>query len=193
MPMSLIKNVVSRTCLAWCLLLLFVPRTANVQTVYLYGAESGTPGNLYNINPATGQATSIGPIGFGISAMAIHPTTGELYAITAPGGAGQRNLIRIDRNTGQGRVIGNVGLGNFGIADMTFRADATLFAWSENSDDLIRISIDTGAGTVIANAGISTFGSGLAFDAAGTLWLAGNGSSGVLRNVNPVTGLTTIA
>src|SRR5207244_3755864 len=59
-------------------------------------------------------------------------------------------------------------------------------------DDLIRINISTGAGTIVANAGISTFGSGLAFDANGTLWLAGKGSSGALLTVNTTTGLITI-
>src|SRR5438093_2991195 len=114
-------------------------RTANAQV--LYGAESGANSQLYTIDLATGQGTPVGSIGYGVSALAQHPTTGVLYGVTAPGGAGVRNLIRIDPTTGTGSIIGSVGLGNFGIADMTFRSDGTLFAWSENSDDLIRINI----------------------------------------------------
>ena len=189
--MRITKDATIQTCLVWCLLsLLAVTTAANAQT--LYGAESGTNSALYIIDPATGLGTPVGNIGFGLSALAAHPATGVLYGVSAPGGAGTRNLLRIDTATGAGTVIGPVGLGNFGIADMTFRADGTLFAWSENSDDLITINITTGAGTIVANAAISTFGSGLAFDAGGALWLAGRGSSGALLTVNPATGLTTV-
>src|SRR5205823_435225 len=55
---------------------------------------------------------------------------------------------------------------------------------------LVTFNLQTGAATIIANAAISTFGSGLEF-LGGTLFLAGNGSSGVLRTVNTSTGQTT--
>src|SRR5947207_11138109 len=111
--MSLIKNRVSRACLLVCLsalaMILAVTSRPTAQTVFFYGAESGSNSSLYNINPATGAATAIGSIGLGVSAMAVDPNTGTLYGVSAPGGAGQRFLLRIDRNTGQGSVIGNVG------------------------------------------------------------------------------------
>src|SRR6516225_9985946 len=115
----------------------------------------------------------------GVGAIAEDPRTGILYGVTAPGflppSGTIRQLIRIDKITGRGTVIGPLGPTGFrfGIADITFRSDGTLFGWSENSDDLVTINTATGAATIVANAGISTFGSGLKFDANGILYLAG--------------------
>ena len=170
--------------------------TIGAQT--LYGAVPGETSPLYVIDPVTGVGTPIGDIGFGITALAFHPITGELYGTQAgvPGGgpgAFDRNLIRINKTTGQGTIVGPIGLGIGGIADIAFRSDGTLFGWSENTDALITINTTTGAGTLIgSDPGISTRGSGLAFNAAGTLYLAGNNGSGPLRTVNTTTGLTTV-
>jgi len=98
----------------------------------------------------------------------------------------------VNIGTGALTTVGSVGLGNFGIADLAFRADGTLFAWSENSDDLITINTATGAGTIVGNAGVSTRGSGLEFLQDGRLIYTGNNSNGALRTVDPATGLTTV-
>jgi FG-GAP-like repeat/FG-GAP repeat len=167
-------------------------RSASAQI--LYGAESGANSPLYIVQPTTGQVAAIGNIGFGVSALAVHPGTGVLYGVTAQAAADifTRSLIRIDRTTGAGTLIGPIGLGFGGVADMAFRADGTLFGWSESTDDLITIDINTGAGTIVGNANISTRGSGLAFDSSGTLYLAGNNANGPLRTVDTATGLTTV-
>jgi hypothetical protein len=168
-------------------------RPASAQ-VLLYGAESGADSPLYLVQPATGQVTAIGNIGFGVTALAIHTVTGVLYGATAgvPDDVFTRDLIRIDRATGAGTLIGPINLGFGGIADMAFRADGTLFGWSESSDDLVTINLTTGAGTIVGNSGISTRGSGMDFDSSGTLYLAGNNANGALRTVDTTTGLTTI-
>lgn len=170
----------------------------------LLGASSGTAnqnaspnGQLTLINPATGTFTHICTLGFGLGAMAQHPITGVLYAVDAPGFSATlqpRRLIRLEPFNCSETTIGtNLGVGRFGIADLAFRNDGTLFAWSENSDDLITINTTTGVGTIVANAGISTFGSGLEFGPDGvTLYLAGNGGNGALRTVNTTTGITTV-
>src|SRR5262249_36925642 len=191
------KTVALRVGVVVCLLSLLSPTTAIGQQV-LYGASSGADSALLTINPATGAATAIGSIGIGVGAMAVHPRTGVLYGVTAPGfippSGTTRQLLRIDTKTGVGSVIGPLGATGFrfGIADLAFRSDGTLFGWSENSDDLITIDINTGAATIVGNAGISTFGSGLAFDNTGTLYLAGGGGNGRFYTVNPATGLTTL-
>lgn len=169
--------------------------TTGAQT--LYGAVPGTDSPLYIIDPITGGASVVGNIGFGVTGLAFHPITGQLYGVQAgvPGGgptAFDRNLIRIDKTTGAGTLVGPIGLGIGGVADIAFRADGTLFGWSENTDALITINLTTGAGTLVgSDPGISTRGSGLAFNRAGTLYLAGNNGSGPLRTVNTTTGLTT--
>lgn len=50
------------------------------------------------------------------------------------------------------------------------------------------VNLATGAATVVGPSGLSTFGSGIASDASGTLYFAGNGASGALRTVNRTTG-----
>ena len=167
---------------------------AQITPCMLLGTSSGqNPAPmLVVLDPATGAvARIIGVLSVGIGGLAVHPITGVLFGVTAPGGAGLRNLVRIDPITAATTVVGPIGLGLFGIADLAFRGDGTLFAWSENSDDLITINTTTGAGTIVGSAGISTFGSGLEFSPSGTLYLAGNGASGPLRTVNPSNGLTT--
>ena len=51
----------------------------------LYGADGagGNASNLYILNPATGGTVStVGPIGFAVTGLAIHPTTRVLYGST---------------------------------------------------------------------------------------------------------------
>lgn len=195
-------------------------QTTPNQTI-LYGTTSGGDASLYTINPSTGLASLVGPLrvptsaltniggsapvcppgvaanGGGVGAIAENPLTGILYGVTAPGfcppAGTTRHLVTIDKRTAQVTVIGALGPTGFrfGIADITFRSDGTLFGWSENSDDLITIDINSGQATIVSNAGISTFGSGLKFDASGILYLAGGGGNGNFYTVNPATGLTT--
>jgi uncharacterized repeat protein (TIGR01451 family) len=179
-------------------------RVVNAQATpscILYGVQSsgdpaGVPSRpLLELDPATGAVVrTIGETGFGLTGLALNPRTGELFGTTAQAGVGNfsRQLIRINRSTGAGTVVGPIEPGGGGIADLAFREDGTLFGWSENTDDLITINTTTGAGTVVGNAGISTRGSGLAFSSTGTLFLAGNNANGALRTVNPATGLTTV-
>jgi len=183
-----------------CVVLVSIPRAASAQAglgnCALYAASSGpTSGSpaLVELYPSTGAVLrTVATLSAGLGGLAQHPLTGVVYGVTAPGGAGTRNLVIVDLRSGALTTIGSVGLGNFGIADLAFRADGTLFAWSENSDDLITINTTTGAGTIVANAGVSTRGSGIEFLADGRLLLTGNNSNGALRQVDPVTGLTTV-
>jgi DNA-binding beta-propeller fold protein YncE len=161
------------------------------QVLYAADGQGGIPGNLYIINPATGAVVqTIGPIGFGVTGLAFHPGTGVLYGTTGAELA-PAALIRINTATGAGTLIGNNTNGP--IADITFRADGTLFGWTEDTDDLVTVNIATGVETVVSDSGIGTAGSGIAFSPGGTLFYAGNNSNGALRTVNPATGLTTVA
>jgi hypothetical protein len=161
----------------------------------LYGADGagGNPAtNLYILNPATGAVVStVGPIGFAVTGMAFHPTTGVLYGTTgARSLVAPNSLITINTTTGAGTLIGANGTGT--IADIAFRADGTLFGWTEPiNDDLVTINIATGAATIVADSGLATFGDGMSFSPAGVLFFAGDGNDGFLRTVNATTGLTT--
>lgn len=163
----------------------------------LYGAD-GAGGNpntaLYILDPTTGGiASTVGPVGFAVTGMAFHPTTGVLYGTTGGMSLGTANsLITIDLATGAGTLVGPNGLGP--VADIAFDAAGTLYGWAEHDDDLVSIDLTTGAASVLGDSGLDTRGSGLAFDASGTLWSAGNADStrgGVLHTIDPSTGLST--
>ena len=116
----------------------------------LFGADGagGNPSNLYILSPTTGAIVSnVGPIGFAVTGLAVHPTTGVLYgptgnqSPTAPG-----TLITIDKATGQGTVVGAFGIASQTMADLTFTRDGTLYGWLVPGDDLHTIDVTTGAG-----------------------------------------------
>lgn len=165
----------------------------------LLGADGagGNLSNLYVLNEATGAVKStIGPIGFAVTGLALDPNTGTLYGVT--GGADPSNpgfLITINMTTGAGTIVGDLLAATTNpVADITFTSDGTLYGWSENTDDLVTINKTTGAATVVANSLHSTFGSGIAASAGDVLYFAGDGDEGDLTIVDKTTGLlTTVA
>ena len=176
------------------LLGLFLAGLTVAQAQVLYGAN-GAGGNpatsLVTINPATGAATVVGPIGFSVTGLAVNPLTGVLYGST--GGVSPvspNSIITINTTTGAGTLVGATGLGN-PVADISFRSDGVLFGWSEATDDLVTINTATGVATVVGDSALATFGSGLAFNNTGTLFFAGSGNTGMFRTINPATGLPT--
>ena len=160
----------------------------------LYGATGGNVNSdLYTVNTATGATTSLGPIGFAVTGLAVDPTTGTLYGSTSmqsPSNPG--SIIAINKATGAGTLVGSIGMPGEEVADLTFDAAGTLYGWTEIfGDDLVTINTATGAATVVGNSGLFTFGSGIA-DVNGTLFYSGEGVWGDLRTVDKSTGLTTV-
>jgi hypothetical protein len=166
----------------------------------LYGADGaqGHSSNLYILDPSTGAVSStVGPIGFAVTGMAMHPMTGVLYGSTsnnspvAPG-----SLIRIDKATGAGTLIGSFGFkpGLGTLADITFTSDGTLYGWgSINANgDLWTVNLATGAATRVGNSGEGgNNGGALAADASDTLYLCIIEDDDFLRTVNRATGVDT--
>ena len=168
------------------------------EVLYAADGAGGNPSNLYILNPATGAVVStVGPIGFAVTGLAIHPTTGILYGSTGRNSAtSPHSLITIDKTTGAGTLVGSYVVGSTEtMADLTFTSDGTLYGWLEpGSDDLYTINTATGAATLVGNAGISTSGSGLAASSSNVLFFAGDGDDGLLRTISRTTGLpTTVA
>ena len=158
----------------------------------LYGADGagGNPAtNLYILDPTTGAVLStVGPIGFAVTGLAFDPRNGVLYGST--GGTAPispNSIITIDIATGAGTLVGPTGLGG-PVADITFRADGTLFGWSEGSDELVRINTTTGVGSVVGPNALSTAGSGIAFSPQGELFFTGDDDNGDMNTINPATG-----
>src|SRR5262249_40882173 len=115
----------------------------------------------YILNPANGAVVqTLGSIGFSVTGLAVHPLTGVLYGSTgnassnAPG-----SLIRIDKATGAGTLIGSFRFPGQTMADLTFTSDGTLYGWlpfktSVNSEDLYTINLTTGAATKVGESSL---------------------------------------
>lgn len=170
-----------------------------LQNAQLYGADGagGNSSNLYVLDPANGSILqTIGAIGFPVTGLAVHPSTGELFGMTTgtPNTNPERGfLLRVDEGTGQGTQIGDINPGNTETsADLAFAPDGTLFGWIEpNTDDLATIDLNTGLGTVVGDAGLSTAGAGLATLDGTTFLLAGAGTAGNLSSIDPTSGAET--
>ena len=148
----------------------------------LYGSSFTGPNGLatlHRLDPHTGVATLVGPIGFQrVSAMDFD-ANGTLYA------TGERNdgsdtsvLLTIDTATGAGAEVGPTGVVGLGFgdtfADMSLRnADNTLFAFIAPGNGLSVIDLTTGsAGVIGPTTGGAGNTNGLAFDAGDTLFHA---------------------
>jgi Ca2+-binding RTX toxin-like protein len=170
----------------------------------LYGAtgvlgnDTAPPSNLYRIDPNTGAATTVGPIGYALGGLALDPTTGILYGVTTAREltSVERFLIRLDDTTGAGTVVGSLGTNHIG--DIAFDNRGQLYGWSESRradggfaavDDLVRINKATGAVTDVGDSGLNpSWGNGIAFDNSGVLFGSLNGDYGWLWTINPTTG-----
>jgi hypothetical protein len=169
--------------------------TGGARADVLYGADgqNGNPAtNLYVLDPTSGAVLrTVGPIGFAVTGMSFSPSTGVLYAVTAPKGSAPRDLITINPTTGAGTVVGP--LSGISMDDIAFTRDGTLFGWSGriSGSDLYRINTATGAATKVGEAGITDVGVGFSISPLGTPFLAAAGASGALRTVDLTTGAVT--
>ncbi len=126
------QSVFTRIICSAALLPLLVVGSAQA-TPFLVGvssqAISGAASNLFNINPLTGAATAIGPIGFQfVGGIDWNGTT--LFGISRPGGQNNpTQLITINPLLGTGALVGPTGPNNDVRFDISFR----------NADDVLRI------------------------------------------------------
>ena len=168
------------------------------EAAVLYGANgaAGNPSTLFILNPANGSVVStVGPIGFAITGLAVNPLNGDLYGSTAnldstaPG-----SLIKINKATGAGTLVGSFGISGHTMADLTFGQDGTLYGWAEPSRDALHtINLVTGLATRVGTATFpgNTFGSGLAASADAIVF-TGRGGLGPLARVSRTTGAAVI-
>jgi hypothetical protein len=158
-------------------------------------------GNLYTIDPSTGAGTLVADMGVGITGLAVQPGTGTFFGTTgfptgspAPPAIPVGSLVTINQSTGAPTPIGPLGLGtNTTLHDLAFdpAPGGALYGWAQAG--LHVVNTLTGAASLVDEFGPDTAigGYGLAFNAAGTLYLAAEGTKGALRTVDKTTGLTT--
>jgi hypothetical protein len=174
---------------------------AFAQETVLYGAahtSSNGPSTLFRIDPASGAATPIGPIGFNHCGGLDFDTAGTLF------GTAQLNnragvLISIDRSTGQGAEIGPTTFPD-GVFDISIRnSDGAIYTSfliesEQNCVTLGTINKHTGAGTYVGSTQTCNPGNGIAFSPADTLFLAQTTfetREGYLYTLNQTTGVAT--
>ncbi len=172
--------------------------------LYVADGNLDSSPSLHIMDPTTGLViTTIGPIGFRVTGLAFHPTTGVLYGSTNNKSNSRDSIITIDITTGAGTLVGPTGRGAMG--GLAFDASGTLYGWNGGfqfgTDDLHTINLATGAATLVGDFGAFTSGNGLAFTSDGTLFLdprcdpafssvpCSGGAAFGLATINPLTGL----
>jgi hypothetical protein len=161
--------------------LLAVATAASAREV-LYGAgaqgDGGSPSTLYILDPSSGSALqSIGPIGFSVTGLAVDPADGTLYGstgrATSGGAPNPGSLIRINRATGTGTLVGDLRPDTETAGDLTLTPDGALFGWLVPSNDLVTINKASGTASIIGDSGIvGNIGSGIASSPGGILFHA---------------------
>jgi streptogramin lyase len=142
---------------------------------------------LIQINPATGSASVIGPLGFnGTFATAFTPD-GTLWTVTDAFTGGASQLARIDLVTGVATPIGTPNEFAFGTFALESDDAGNLYAASLGSGSLYRV--DTVLGTFTLIGSIGTDIRDLDFDDTGVLW--GSNFNNELFTINPLTGART--
>lgn len=152
----------------------------------LYGVAHTTTREsvLYQVDPATGEATKVGPIGFqGCNGMDFD-ASGTLYATCKSQSVdGNLVLVIINLETGAGQLVGDSGITMRDDAlrigsDISFRnSDGVLFGYfldSEFGDFLGTIDLSTGDVVDVAWGSLVEFGNGLAFSPTDALLQSGS-------------------
>ncbi len=188
---------------------------AATDTLYATGNISTSSGitRLFSINRHTGVLTAFPGMSPTVNLMsgglAIHPTTGVMYATGTDGIHQSSVLYTIDKTTGAETTVGVngpncCGNGTFGFSmyGLGFRSDGTLFAngysSATTSSHLFTVNIVSGLATDIGSHGVAVGRelaySGLAFGETGTLYSMGSlsASTSGLYSVNPTSGLATV-
>lgn len=151
------------------------------------GAGTSAISTLVELDPTTGALIqTIGSTGFSINGLTYDSTTGTLYGST---GGSTPSLLAINMTTGAATVIGPYGFGP--VVTIASNSSGSVYGWWEPSDDdLVSINTATGAGTVVGESGLGTGGHGLAFDAAGVLYLVN--FDGSTYTIDTTTGASTL-
>lgn len=179
------------TCLGALVVLLAAPAAARADA--LYGAFLD---QLYTVDPNSGSRSLVGNIGHEVTGLAYDASTDTLYGTTGNtvSTGASRSLIRINRLTGAGTLVGGLGVALPVGTAAGLTVDPTtgiLYGWVTGHDDLFTINPNTGAATKVGESSLaSQIGRGLASDGSGTLYYSGAGTSGALRTVNKATGTT---
>jgi hypothetical protein len=129
----------------------------------------------------TALAFSLAALALATSAAAI-----DLYGVDI----GNNNLITIDRDTGQGTVVGPVGVNP--LNGLAFDPIGVMYALHPNTG-LYTVDLATGMASFVGPFGIDSANvNGLAFDPIDRILYATDNTSNSLYTLNPATGTATL-
>lgn len=182
------KSAFIGTCLSVVVLAVGVTG-AHGQTLYATDGRACTPSTLYELNPGDGSILStIGSTGVsGLTGLAVHPTTGVLYAVSTGGESCTPNLYTLNTTTGSATLIGPLGVSG-GKPDMAFNALGVLYTYTTSNGFLGTVNLATGAMTLIGDTTVEPWDIGLTFDLSGTLIMT---DGDTVYTVNTTTGVAT--
>jgi hypothetical protein len=175
--------------------LLLLPGLAYAQDEVLYGCNGGNnPSNLYMIDPATGAAVLVGPMGMSrCSGLAFGPN-GILFAVGQDPDNPNNwfSLFAVDTASGAAMPLGEYHH-SFGgdvdrsrISDLSFRSDGALYGYLEGDDGLG--ILEPGGVNELGPTNVSCCGNGIAFSAADVLF---HTNEDALHTLNQTTGNAT--
>ena len=145
--------------------------------------------HLYSVDPQSAEATTVGAIGHFFTRGVAHDSSSDTIYVSATDSKGGL-LLKIDRTTGSGTLIGRIGFGN--VNSLTYDPDSdTLFGFDLTANRLLSIDTASGVGTMVADldvfAGLSF---GIDFNPAESI-LYGIGGSGELLSIDRTTAMST--
>lgn len=194
----------ARSCFLRIALLALVLAALAARAETLYGvslrAYSGaTGGNLYVIDPATGEARIVAPVRLGgtqpvgLRGIAVHPRTHVFYAITAGLNAGvPRALATLDPVTGNATIVGPLGRSG---SDINFDGKGQLFIWLTDSNELGMVDLGTGAARPISAEATKlgdSVGGGFGVREDGVAFVSATSANGTLDVVDTRTGAASV-
>ncbi len=162
----------------------------------IYGAANvgWGPSTLYTLDPATGVAAAVGPVGLNhVTGMDFDPLSGVLYGVGNRPSDGTWILLTIDPTTGAGSEVCPITpwphpYGN-SISDISFRGDGVLYAYLESGDGLGTLDTATCTLTPLGPTNTSDTGNGIGFTPGDTLYHANEWS---LNTLDQATGNATL-
>src|SRR5688572_17607781 len=139
-------------------------------------------GNLYTVNPTTGDATLVAFTGRHHLNAAAADAWGFIYVARSD----PTELIRIDSRTGMGVRVAPLG----DVRGLAFDSVGVLYGLRDSlgPDDLVRVDMTTGALTLVGPTGRIDL-QGLTIADTGEFYaIATTGTGGTLVQLNPATG-----
>jgi len=149
-------------------------------------AQSG--GHLYRVDLASGKPTFIGRVlvdgtqPVGLTAMAFHPRTNVLYAVTwGINDAKRAALLTVDHATGEARLVARL---TRPLTDISFDPEGRLYGWTADTGQLALVDIRTAKVSTIGDMARPATGGAFAIDSRGNGYVATWDGSATLDRVD---------